>query len=228
MSQKPHPPLSARSLIAIAVLGMMALGGGIYFGVNYAVERAVVADAVDRAQHWTQYFLNAMPELDRLLADGELTAAQSEVIKTAQTVGNVYRFKLYNPTARQVLVSDDQAEADEDEDAEVARSQRYGRRRPRQPRAQHRAPRRRRSRPAAALRRGLCSDSRRRRHDAWRGRGLYRPDAHRGAAPHHLRYSRDWPRGDRGAGVRPADAGLPAAQPTGQRGEGSRRLPRPI
>jgi diguanylate cyclase (GGDEF)-like protein len=118
MSQKPHTPLSARSLIAIAVLGMMALGGGIYFGVNYAVERAVVADAVDRAQHWTQYFLNAMPELDRLLADGELTAAQSEVIKTAQTVGNVYRFKLYNPTARQVLVSDDEAEADEDEDAE--------------------------------------------------------------------------------------------------------------
>ena len=118
MSPKPRASLSARSLIAIAVLGMMALGGGIYFGVNYAVERAVVADAVDRAQHWTDYFLTAMPELDRLLADGELTDAQSEVIKTAATVGNVYRFKLYSPGAKQVLVSDDAAEADEDMDAE--------------------------------------------------------------------------------------------------------------
>jgi len=118
MSQTQRPRFSVRSLVAIAVLGMAVLGGGIYFGVNYAVGRAVVVDAVDKAQRWTDYFLTAMPDLDRLLADGELTDPQAAVIKTAQTVGDVYRFKLYNPAARQMLVSDDAAEADAGDDEE--------------------------------------------------------------------------------------------------------------
>src|SRR5690242_8331483 len=109
----PRPRLPARSLIAIAVVGMALLGGGIYFGVNYAVERAVAVDAIDKAQHWTDYFLRVMPDLDRLLAEGELSAAQSNVIETAEKVGGVFRFKLYNSTARQVLVSDDAEAADE-------------------------------------------------------------------------------------------------------------------
>lgn len=115
---EPRTPLSARSLIAICLVGMALLGGGIYFGVNYAVERAVAVDAVDKAQRWTDYFLRVMPDLDRLLADGELSAEQAKIIETAQKVGGVFRFKLYNPAARQVLVSDDAEEADEDEDTE--------------------------------------------------------------------------------------------------------------
>jgi diguanylate cyclase (GGDEF)-like protein len=110
--------LSARSIFAIAILGMVLLGSGIYFGVNYAVQRAVVVDAEDKAHHWTEYFLTAMPDLDRLLAGGELTPAQAQVITTAETVGDVFRFKLYSPAARQVLVSDDASEADEDDDNE--------------------------------------------------------------------------------------------------------------
>ena len=110
--------LSPRSLVAIAVLGMLLLGGGIYFGVNFAVERAVVANAEDKAHQWTDYFLSAMPGLDQLLAGAELTPAQDGIIETAQKVGDVYRFKLYSPAAKQVLVSDNEAEADEDHDAE--------------------------------------------------------------------------------------------------------------
>ncbi len=97
---------------------MVLLGSGIYFGVNYAVERAVAIDAVDKAQHWTDYFLRVMPDLDRLLADGKLTGAQSGVIETAAKVGDVFRFKLYSPAARQVLVSDDAEAADEGDDEE--------------------------------------------------------------------------------------------------------------
>ena len=117
MSNTASTP-TPRALLAIAVLGMAALGGSIYFGVNYAVERAVVADAENKARHWTEYFLTAMPDLDRLLADGKLTAEQSKVIETAQKVGDVFRFKLYNPAAKQMLVSDDAAAADEGNDEE--------------------------------------------------------------------------------------------------------------
>lgn len=59
--------LSPRSLVAIAVLGMLLLGGGIYFGVNFAVERAVVANAEDKAHQWTDYFLSAMPGLRQVV-----------------------------------------------------------------------------------------------------------------------------------------------------------------
>ena len=99
--------LSARSLIVIALLGMVVLGGGIYFGVNYAVERAVASDAQAKAQQWADYFLTAMPDLDRLIADGRLTDEQTGIVHTAEKLGDVFRFKLYDPKARTILVSDD-------------------------------------------------------------------------------------------------------------------------
>ncbi|HVW93457.1 MAG TPA: EAL domain-containing protein [Devosia sp.] len=91
----------------IAVLGMLLLGGGIYFGVNYAVERVVVADAKDKTQAWIDYFLSAMPDLDELLVNGQLTPAQRSVINAAEKVGDIFRFKVYSADARQILVSDD-------------------------------------------------------------------------------------------------------------------------
>ena len=110
--------LSARSLVAIALLGMALLGAGIYFGVSYAVDRAVVADAKDKAIHWADYFLTVMPDLDELIAKGEPTGEQQHVIEAAQKVGGVFRFKLYDVTGRQMLVSDDAATADEGDDDE--------------------------------------------------------------------------------------------------------------
>jgi diguanylate cyclase (GGDEF)-like protein len=116
--EKARPTLSARSLVIIALLGMVALGGGIFFGVNYAVDRAVVVDARDKAQHWADYFLGAMPDLDGLIARGEPTVEQIDIIEAAQKIGDVFRFKLYNTAARQVLVSDDAKKADEGDDVE--------------------------------------------------------------------------------------------------------------
>jgi diguanylate cyclase (GGDEF)-like protein len=116
--EEPRQHAAARSLVVIALLGMIVLGGGIFFGVNYAVDRAVVVDAQDKAMHWADYFLGAMPDLDRLIASGEPTPAQNEVIEAAQKIGGVFRFKLYDTGARQKLVSDDDATADEDDDEE--------------------------------------------------------------------------------------------------------------
>jgi diguanylate cyclase (GGDEF)-like protein len=105
---------SSRQLVAIAFVGMALLGGGIYFGVNYAVDRAVREDARDKAGHWADYFIAAMPDLDRLIADGRLEPAQANVVETARKLGDVFRFKLYDAAARQVLVSDAIEEVDEE------------------------------------------------------------------------------------------------------------------
>ena len=116
--EKSRPSLSARSLVLIAVLGMLVLGSGIFFGVNFAVDRAVVVDAQDKARHWADYFLGSMPNLDELIASGKPTTEQSDIIEAAQKIGDVFRFKLYDVGARQTLVSDDEAKADEGDDTE--------------------------------------------------------------------------------------------------------------
>jgi diguanylate cyclase (GGDEF)-like protein len=86
---------------------MAVLGSSIYFGVNYAVERAVIADGHDKARHWAEYFLSNMPELDRLLDDGRLDPQQVEVIKAAEKLGDVFRFKLFDLRGGVVLASDE-------------------------------------------------------------------------------------------------------------------------
>ncbi|MEQ1899593.1 MAG: bifunctional diguanylate cyclase/phosphodiesterase [Devosia sp.] len=104
---KPRQVLPVRALGVIAILGMVLLGSSIYFGVNYAVERAVVADAQAKAQQWSDYFLKAMYNVDDLIATGRLDPEQARIVQTAEKLGDVFRFKLYDATARTVLVSDD-------------------------------------------------------------------------------------------------------------------------
>jgi diguanylate cyclase (GGDEF)-like protein len=96
--------LFRRSLIFAAV-GMVVLGCAVLFGINAAVNRAVSADAEHKAEEWATYFIEQMPNLDRLIATGNPDARQNEVIKTAAKVGDVFRFKLYNQRGDLTLVS---------------------------------------------------------------------------------------------------------------------------
>ncbi len=106
MSRTRRP---VRGFVAVALAATAVLGLSIYFGVNYAVERAVIADAKDKATHWAEYFLDNMPGLDQLLADGRLDATQVDVIKAAETMGDVFRFKLFDLNGDMVVVSDEAA-----------------------------------------------------------------------------------------------------------------------
>ena len=98
-------PRLNRLFIAIAC-GMAVLGAAVVLGVNLAVNRAVSMDARTKAQDWANYFIDAMPELDRLLATGKLDNGQESIVATAAKVGNVFRFKLYDPKGNTVIESD--------------------------------------------------------------------------------------------------------------------------
>jgi diguanylate cyclase (GGDEF)-like protein len=102
-----RPGASFRNLIITAVLGMVLFGAGIYFGVNYAVDRAVKMDAEEKAADWADYFIDTMPGIETLVTTGELNPAQIEVISAAEKLGNVFRFKLFDPQGGLVLVSDE-------------------------------------------------------------------------------------------------------------------------
>lgn len=98
--------LFRRSLI-FAALGMVALGGAVLFGVNIAVNRAVSADAEYKAREWASYFIEQMPNLNRLIETGSPDASQLERIATAEKVGDVFRFKLFDRRGVLTLVSDE-------------------------------------------------------------------------------------------------------------------------
>ena len=108
---------SLTKFIAAIIVGMGLLAASVVFGVNYAVDRAVSMDARTKAEDWAKYFINTLPDLDRLLANGKLDDRQTAVVSTAAKVGNVFRFKLYDATGGTILESDAETfenEADED------------------------------------------------------------------------------------------------------------------
>ena len=97
---------SLTKIIAAIIFGMCVLAASVVFGVNYAVDRAVSIDARGKAEDWAKYFINTLPDLDRLLANGKLDDHQSSVVSTAAKVGNVFRFKLYDAKGATILESD--------------------------------------------------------------------------------------------------------------------------
>jgi diguanylate cyclase (GGDEF)-like protein len=98
---------SANVLVVIAIAGMAVLGGSIYFGLNYAVERAVAVDAERKATHWSEYFIETMPRIGSLTETGALEPDQLEVVRAAEKLGDVFRFKLFDERGGLVLVSDE-------------------------------------------------------------------------------------------------------------------------
>jgi diguanylate cyclase (GGDEF)-like protein len=112
--------LFRRSLI-FAAFGMVVLACAVYLGINTAVNRAVSADAEHKAREWAAYFIEQMPNLDRLIATGNPDARQNEIIRTAAKVGDVFHFKLYSQRGELTLVSDEGAstvlKASEDDSA---------------------------------------------------------------------------------------------------------------
>ena len=99
-------PFSLTKFIVAIVFGMCLLAVSDVLGVNYAVDRAVSVDARTRAEDWTKYFIDTLPDLEHLLANGKLDDRQSAVVSTAAKVGNVFRFKLYNAKDSTILESD--------------------------------------------------------------------------------------------------------------------------
>ena len=92
---------------------MAALAAAVFFGVDATVNRAVSADAEHKARDWADYFIEHMPELDRLIVTGMPDADQLARLTVAEKIGDVFRFKLFDSTGAMTLVSDEAAYANE-------------------------------------------------------------------------------------------------------------------
>lgn len=92
------------------LVGVLALGAISFIavrGLNHAVERAVVREAVDKAENWGDFMASRVPDLDTLVATGIPTDQQQRIIREIRNVGDIFRFKLFTADGRLSLVSDD-------------------------------------------------------------------------------------------------------------------------
>ena len=101
------PALLFRRSLIFAAIGMVFLGFAVWFGINAAVNRAVTADAEYKAREWAGYFIEQMPNLNRLIETGSPDASQMERIAAAEKIGDVFRFKLFDRRGVLTLISDE-------------------------------------------------------------------------------------------------------------------------
>ena len=100
----------SKSTISFAVLFMFSISCGIYFGISTTVNYAIEKDASRRALKWSQHFVATIENLDELIKTGQLTQNQRSQIIAASTIGDVFRFKVFNSQAQLVLISDELGE----------------------------------------------------------------------------------------------------------------------
>ncbi|WP_139792995.1 diguanylate cyclase domain-containing protein [Pseudophaeobacter leonis] len=92
-------------------LAVTAATIAIWFLINalssYYVERAIFKDAAEKAMHWGSYMSERVPELEQLVATGVPSQEQVKVIRQIRSLGDVFRFKLFDSEGRLVIISDE-------------------------------------------------------------------------------------------------------------------------
>ncbi len=90
------------------VLGIGALIiAGADAGLHWLTHRIMQAEAEQKATTWARDFVQAVPELDRSAETGRITDDQKRLISAAKaSMGDVFRFKLYDGQGRLVYLSD--------------------------------------------------------------------------------------------------------------------------
>jgi diguanylate cyclase (GGDEF)-like protein len=93
-----------------ALLGWLLAGALACAMVAWAMKTAsraqLRADAEHSAQQWAGYVRDTVPDLDSLFAGGPLTPAALEQLSRLRHLGEVFRFKFYDPHGRELLVSE--------------------------------------------------------------------------------------------------------------------------
>jgi diguanylate cyclase (GGDEF)-like protein len=84
-----------------------AIGFGIHQAMHFAVANAVQRDGEIRLQQWAGYINNRLPGLEEIVATGRPTPEQLRNLEIMREVGNVFRFKLFAPDGKLILISDE-------------------------------------------------------------------------------------------------------------------------
>lgn len=93
---------------ALVILGLATLlASSAYESMKTAFNRQVVADAEITGKGWVQYISKNLEEIDDIAAGKTPSVPSLRFLQQARYVGNVTRFKLFDPTGLLRFVSDD-------------------------------------------------------------------------------------------------------------------------
>ena len=104
-------------ILVILVL-TICIVGGVHHILNNSIERNITLNAEREAQGWATYFVNHTDNLEGLVSSGQMEDVEFEYIRSLADIGNVFRFKIFNPEGRVIFVSDEtrfETETDERE-----------------------------------------------------------------------------------------------------------------
>jgi diguanylate cyclase (GGDEF)-like protein len=101
--------VGVQSLRNIIVLGVVlaALTSGTWAIQKFAIERLLFQDAVSAGHVWAGYLAKSVTDLEEIANGDKPSAASTAFFESAKTVGNVFRYKIFDAQGHLRLVSDE-------------------------------------------------------------------------------------------------------------------------
>lgn len=93
--------------IGLLVMVLTTLASGTWMIEKYAIEHLLYRDAVSTGHHWASYLAQNVGDLGQIAQGHKPEAASMAFFEQAQKVGNVFRYKIFDPDGRLRLVSDE-------------------------------------------------------------------------------------------------------------------------
>ena len=101
------PRKSVPAFVVFFLIVAAAIGIGVHQAVGFAVSTAVHRDGEVRLRQWAGFINSRLPDLEEIVATGSPTPEQVHKLEIMRDVGNVFRFKLFAPDGKLILVSDE-------------------------------------------------------------------------------------------------------------------------
>jgi diguanylate cyclase (GGDEF)-like protein len=95
-----------RAGLLATFFGILTIGLGSWYLVQHTAQKTMDELAADTASHWASHLVDSLPGI-RNIADGHAPSWQArEMLERTQTVGDIFRYKMFNSQGVLVLVSD--------------------------------------------------------------------------------------------------------------------------
>ncbi|WP_158284725.1 putative bifunctional diguanylate cyclase/phosphodiesterase [Oricola cellulosilytica] len=92
---------------ALVIIGGICIAGAGYHFARTAIEATLRDDAIMTAENWGRYLGNAIKDIEDIAAGQPASEASEHLLQASRAIGNVFRYKIFDPDGRLVLISDD-------------------------------------------------------------------------------------------------------------------------
>src|SRR5947207_1957535 len=92
--------------ISVLAIVLVALIAGTWTIARLTIEHLLFRDAVSTGHHWASYLAQNVDDLEQIAVGAKPSARSMSFFERAQRVGQVFRYKIFDPQGNLRLVSD--------------------------------------------------------------------------------------------------------------------------